>query len=146
MNVEVITAAHVLVATEACQADPDDDVHCHTPECLEYSIECAGVTGGSGCQQFASCRTCTQEQRAAMEEATEEDGDPYQDAHGVRHLEFEGEYRAETGDCGAQGHDDLADVAAGLRVNGPGRYPVKVVYDPDGDLSLTLIDATGSAE
>jgi hypothetical protein len=149
MSTETITAAHILVATLDCQGDPDDDSHHHDPECLDYTIECPGVTDKSGCREFGRCTVCTPADIATMTAAWNANELGWkQEAHGVTHSYADelGLWLAPSGNCWAIGHDELNETAAELKVNGPGRYSVDVECEGDNELVLVLNDDAESAE
>lgn len=107
-----------------------------------FTIECPGVSAANGCVEYSTCSICTPEDTAALDDASE-DGDDLPHAHGVEHMELDGEWAARTGNCFAVGHDQLPDAAEMIGATKPGRYWVYVGCDDYYDLVLTSVNSAG---
>lgn len=112
-------APHILVVTDMGEEWP------------RYDLECPGVS--DWCREWRPCEPCSK--RAAEDEDFDEQLYDAEEAHGVDHQKIQGEWMTPTERCLARHHDGLSDSGEEI-ARTPGRYPVYVTFEDDGEYLL----------
>lgn len=120
---------HILVVTDIGEEWP------------RYDLECPGVS--DWCREWRRCNPCTK--RAAEDVGFDDELIYEEGAHGVEHRRIQGDWMVPTDRCLAKNHDGLSD-SAGDVTEEPGRYPVYVTFEDEGEyLHLELASPAHSS-
>lgn len=107
---------------------------------LRYAVECPGViTADYDCRTYERCSTCTPDDQAFLDDI--EDTEQVE-RHGVVHVyddDVDTEWMVTTGTCWAIESGQVMEAGGRLRLHGPGRYRVRLVFDDPRRLELDLV-------